>query len=367
MWRPTHIVLDSTELVADLRVTSTRMSILRAYCQKFDTHLIVPRVVRLEVANHIASRVRDAIISSNETTKAYRDAGLPLPEFASLNDPAGLVSSAQERFQQRLVWLGAETLAFPDFSHEQVVTRLLQERRPFRGGKAKEVGYRDFLLWKNVMSLQGRVAFVTSNTKDFGEKSDSGVVLHSDLQDDAIEEGREVRLFPALSHLTRDVLQPQFSSLAQAQVESLVLDNREMLADFAWTHLEHELIAASPSFSLRDFDITWAEEAAEESGFGKLEVIGDAAYSEVLHIVVEEGLGGMRLEVDKISSFNCNASVGIAQTLQCYLWYGSAETIAETREIEMQVELEFTVRDEGDSLEPDGVSLARVRDWQWVS
>jgi hypothetical protein len=82
-------------------------------------------------------------------------------------------------------------LPYPDVSHQVLVARALERRKPFRDSGA---GYRDALLWATLVSFRntakGPVAFISNNSKDFGEMPK----LHPDLLVD-LSAGLNIELF----------------------------------------------------------------------------------------------------------------------------------------------------------------------------
>lgn len=96
-----------------------------------------------------------------------------------------------------------EFLPYPSTSHEEIVQRLLDGRRPFKrpvsSGKnsksvegRKDTGYRDFLIWMAVLELvrecvNTKVIFVSLNTTEFADE----LKLHPDLLSDLTHDERD--------------------------------------------------------------------------------------------------------------------------------------------------------------------------------
>ena len=237
-WRPKYIVLDSTELRADIGLSSTRAVFLRAFCQRYGSVVVVPRVVRLELNNHLESEVPRLAESLVSTARKLERYGAQVPSELATTNRDQLVDDAKQRFAERLEWLGASDLPLPDVSHDEVAARLLAGSRPFGTEGKKDTGYRDFLLWRNVLSLDGPTAFVTSNRKDFMENEE----LHPDLARDIAVNGPDVRVFAGLESLTEKVLRPSFPTTDAPDILLILIrdDQRLKLERFAEARLARE-------------------------------------------------------------------------------------------------------------------------------
>ncbi len=354
VWHPKHIVLDSTELVADIGLTSPRIAILRAYCQQFGSRLVIPRVVRLEVHDKIATLVKTAVTSLERATEDFRRASTRVePELATQN-ASQLVKDAQERLVERLKWLGASDLALPDVPHDEVLERLLSRRRPFGTEKHKEVGYRDYLLWRNVLSLEGPTAFVSSNSKDFAAGPNSKEDIHPDLADDIEAGALEVVYFCGLGQLIERALRPKFPSIG---VSDIVVDysaNKRRLEEFIARRLKDEIKWEATNLLLeRAKDV----EAEKESVFWSM---GDIDREEVAvsigDTVITTISEGIDLQHATTVSFKCTANIDVSyeasRDFRLPEGRDGVKGVGEEGAFVMEVEIEFTADVEGEVLTP---------------
>lgn len=362
MWEPDYVVLDSSELVRDIRLATPRVVILRTFCEQFGAQVVVPQVVRLEMAGNIETRVRDANKKQNDAAAAYQLVGLSLPGNVLSSSPADSLEAALHAFDARLEWLGATSVELPSVSHEEVIERLQEGRRPFGTSNKREIGYRDFLLWRNVLTLEGRVAFVTSNTKDFATEAEGNFELHPDLQDDISNGVSEVRLFVKLEDLAENVLEPRMAALdnAKALAQQLVLNSRQRreLEEFAIEHLQDEFVEASSELFYEGVSIPWDQ------------VPHDALQAEVVREDFSAGVTGIRIvevkDADSIGgevelSLSCDVTVDVEQTASWMLWFGQMETVTRSRVETLLAAVEFTLIDRDGRFEPEVVSLQGIR------
>ena len=292
-WQPTYIVLDSSELISDVGLSSARVALLREYCRLHGSTVVVPQLVQLEVTNEIKSKIAEAADAASRATRALEGSGAQVPPELAAVGSSARVEEAKERFEERLEWLGASDLDLPAVSHDDVVARLLARSRPFGTKQASDVGYRDFLLWRNVLSLDAPTAFVTTD-RDFMENDE----LHPDLLSDLEQEGREVRLFKGLQPLSDAILRPSFPPFEAAVI--LGRRGRERIEDFA---MASESLAKSVHTSLLDegnfsmpphFDLSFniRKIVLDEGAPFDAVLLGDNMVAAAYNAVVEYSLDG---------------------------------------------------------------------------
>lgn len=352
-WRPKYIVLDSTELRADIGFSSTRADFLRAFCQRYDAAVVVPRIVRLEVEAHIRSEVERSATSVVDEAKTLERYGAQFPlgftAFPFLNT-SRWTREAEQQLAQRLDWLQAEDMPLPEVSHDDVVARLLAGQRPFGTAKSSDVGYRDFLLWQTVLSLSGPVAFVTSDRKGFAENGQ----LHGDLARDLLPGRADVRLFVGLQSLAKDVLRPSFPTTDAANLLLNRDDQRTKLEGFAAEQLAHEelldyLVQIDVGTVLWDY----------VSGGGAIEHIDSFIVSSIDEVSLDEGptdtrmIDGARIVVayDGFASYTLTADV---------LYQNGEYEIEDVSISDEPVQLEYTIDVGETEIVPVTVSLTSL-------
>jgi hypothetical protein len=119
-----------------------------------------------------------------------------LPDLAYVPLPtvADATKLYEDWLRRRLKALGAKLLPLPDVTHEEVIRRILERKKPFND---KGAGYRDFLIWRSILPFvrPGKLVFVSNNVNDFADESKKS--LHPDLLAD-LPRGREVMFYPSL-------------------------------------------------------------------------------------------------------------------------------------------------------------------------
>ena len=199
------IVLDTNQIRAHLSPESLVFLELPIFVKEDGHRLVVPDIVRRELAGHIAAellKVKTEFTRFNHETKYTTDLTPPAE-----TEQTRLIAS----LQQRLAELGAEDMAIPLVPHERVVDRIYDRKAPFtKGGKNKEDGYKDFLLWSTVLEIaranSGQNVVLVSGDRGFGQDNE----LHPHMVADA--DGLDIRLVSDLKAFHENEVQPWFST-----------------------------------------------------------------------------------------------------------------------------------------------------------
>ena len=110
--------------------------------------------------------------------------------------------------ENRLALANINIPQYPSISHEEIVNRATSRRRPFDNNGS---GYRDTLLWFNILELTGELdgkILLVSRDKDFRGTSDN---LHQDLAEDLSRKNQpndKVVLTLSIPDLLRDHVHP---------------------------------------------------------------------------------------------------------------------------------------------------------------
>lgn len=161
------IVLDTSELSKDWMLKGLKYQLLEHIHHASIFHVYVPAVVMEElVANHVrcVDKLRDDEDRLNKTRR--RIGFTPREQLADRFDYRDYVVT---RFDERL---GFTVLPWATVSHETLVERAVWRIPPF---DSKGSGYRDALVWSDVLGLAGQghdVAFVSMD-KAFADEDGS--------------------------------------------------------------------------------------------------------------------------------------------------------------------------------------------------
>lgn len=199
------LVFDSSILCQDLRFTGTAARVLFGNVRVVPVMVAVPEVVVDEVTNHFRERLAKARLT---LTEAHKKLSILIPESADLPDPVNVERETlqyREFLLKQLSAVQGRILPYPNISHQKIVKRELQRRKPF---KENGSGYRDLLIWESLRSLtfsgHERIAFVTANVKDFIADAQ----LHEDLAADILNPDR-VEVFASLKEFNEKHVIPR--------------------------------------------------------------------------------------------------------------------------------------------------------------
>jgi len=170
---PVAVVLDANAMWNQWSLTGKAWEKLRAMVEQQRIALYVPEVVVQEV---VRGRQHDANDLVHELAKiklprieGLLRLGLPTDRKELTNHVQRLVADYDAGLRTRLGELRAAIVPIPQVSHQEVLTRAMERRRPFDAQGRN--GYRDVLIWHSLLDVVERghagIVFVTNNTTDF--------------------------------------------------------------------------------------------------------------------------------------------------------------------------------------------------------
>jgi len=186
------------------------MKVALAHGREAGWTIVVPEVVVQELIRGYRRALKDSLSKrADEATRLSRRLGLHVP--SDQIDPDRATDDYAMRLRESLE-SQAVIAPLPAVSHENLLSRDVDERRPFKNGK----GYRDTLIWLTVLheaTKHDHVIFMTANRKDFGD----GDELHEDLKLDieGIPRCGKVEMRASVRELVYEVLVPKLPSATQ--------------------------------------------------------------------------------------------------------------------------------------------------------
>lgn len=222
------VVLDTTETFSDHRLEGPSFSLLETYLRRTSSRLAVPSIVIEETVKHFRERLRQYVRDANWSLKGIQKL-LASDNFESAVtiDESDAVNEYRRFLTARIKQLGGSVIDCANVTLPLIIDRSLHRRKPFDGEGQK--GFRDAVLWETVLreliavENEVTVAFVTKNTKDFGDKEK----LSDDLREDCCNIGKSeqcVRLFEGLKSFIEAEVKPHLQKLddVKKQIEDNV-------------------------------------------------------------------------------------------------------------------------------------------------
>jgi predicted nucleic acid-binding protein len=205
-----QVILDSNVIVdGDWNLAQTSAQALLAACRRGEIELFVPQIVISEVTRSFKDREEKKLRTLNDARAALRELrGLRAEagELAGdLTSKPGYVTHLVTAIRQA----GGQVIEYPEVAHRDLVERALLREAPF--DNAGRAGYRDALIWHNVLDVarSGQLVVFATDDNDFrepkSEKLNSRMV--EDLQRRGIDPGR-VSLARSLKEVVEEVVQP---------------------------------------------------------------------------------------------------------------------------------------------------------------
>ncbi len=183
------LVLDSNELARDFACVSLRYQLLAHTGGNPWIEVVVPAVVFEETVANYGRALRKAQCSPVIDDRESRRLGLHVEEPM---DNLTYREYLAERFDEHL---GISVLPWPSVSHAQLVDRAVRRTKPFNSSGG---GYRDALVWADVVALAGNgrdVVLVSSDKKAFAGTDGH---LSDPLSSELVELRGSVELVPEL-------------------------------------------------------------------------------------------------------------------------------------------------------------------------
>jgi|GEM_PF-2593492 len=217
------IILDSNIWIQDSWRLSPKFEILFSFAKKTKASIVIPEIVFLEIKSNYIKKLREA---REGLRKAQRNAEKVFhgKQFEVLKEEE--VYASVETFIKKLTSkvndsngiFSADLITSknPDSHFQEVIGRIIARKRP--ATETKE-NFKDCLIWLCVLEAecisqrakfeskksreQKKVAFISSNTRDFADSNDIKR-LHPELLAESRERGISVLYYVDLEHFLRD-------------------------------------------------------------------------------------------------------------------------------------------------------------------
>ena len=222
-----HIFLDSNIFFKKWFLDSSQFRLIFHFLNNECKTMYLSQLVVEEVKNKyrtLAAKTFGDLQRGAEALKAfYPDCRIDLPVLGDFPDYD----------LESLIMLKVDdvsVISYDSIPQAEVVSRAIASKRPFQEG---EKGYRDTLIWLSFLrhlkaeQVDGDVAFITTNSKDF-MGSDKGV-FHPDLIEDLAAAGLtcKVHVYSSISEFISGNVNSEDHLIDEAKVEALVEDYLE--------------------------------------------------------------------------------------------------------------------------------------------
>lgn len=183
------VILDTNVIVGDFRLTAASSRLLIENLKQAGHELAVPELVVQEAVNKFREQLTDDAKSMVKLTHSVsQKLGQRITPCLHPIYIAKHVTEYDQFLRNKLREHGASTPPLPDVSHQEVIRRALDRRKPFSADGRQ--GYRDTLIWETIRGLvkeiDGKIAFISLNKHDFA--GDNGE-LHKELKADLAADG----------------------------------------------------------------------------------------------------------------------------------------------------------------------------------
>jgi len=222
------VVLDTNVLIQHRQLDTPIIKTLLDEAERTGHIIHVPQVVIDETVNKYGEDLRDAVKKTeNELKDVSKILDQPLTSPTTMIDLAKAEKDYREKLETTFKIANRKILEYPSASHQKVVARALKRKRPF---SANGSGYRDALIWENILEIlsqQETVALIT-NDGDFISKDGS---LHHDLTKEVESGGTQakIKVYRQLHEFVDAEIRPQLKALED--VRTLLEDPQQLKFD----------------------------------------------------------------------------------------------------------------------------------------
>jgi hypothetical protein len=215
-----RLILDSNIYCRDFSLAGTSFQTFLSELLRTGNSLFVPEIIIEEVVNSYFKEYKIL------RTIAARIGFVSYQHLPNLNEQ-------KRRYQtdllEKLSRIHYSPLGYPNTPHGVLARKALEHKKPF---KPNGQGYRDSLIWANVLELAGSgdhsaVGFISSNVRDFAAENDTSQ-LHPDLLEDIRRTSQvgsigEIRFFASLELFVHEHIIPSLQILTE--IESSLRSN----------------------------------------------------------------------------------------------------------------------------------------------
>jgi predicted nucleic acid-binding protein len=307
-----QVVLDSSVIVeGDWNLAQNAAQALLGACGRGVVELFVPQVVVNEVISAYQEREEGRLEKLNRARADLRKMRGSRADSGDLEGDLSAKPGYITHLTQTIKAAGGEILDFPDVGHRELVERALQRHPPFDSSGQR--GYRDALIWHNVLDVarSGNMVVFVTNDSDFRE-TEGGNTLHrrlaKDLQQRGIDPDR-VSLAASIAEVVEQVLEPAESILdaLNGQLEGDPDRDRELAEALVKAAAEQGAYADVSQVEIL-FDVeeeSFADDVIEE----QLDDIDDFLRYGIVDAVPLAGQRfGIEVWVDAVAFFNVTVS-----------------------------------------------------------
>lgn len=281
-----HIFLDTTVLRSDFHLSSPDARLLEQFVRTTGARLAIPAVVIEEAKNKLREELENSRTELGKLSRLLHAAPQPLPTV----DVDAKVLKYERHLRDRLTKSFRAVLpGFPTVSHQEIVRRDLNRRKPFH---KSGTGYRDTLIWHSILgrirSVKDEFVFITDNTRDFW--NEAGQDLHDELRWDLAHLGGIVgpfRMFRNLGSFNAAIVKPKLEKIGELRTqlqkdEFPQLSVRKIAEEFEREVTDNLNFAAALRHIRREYEVSTGD--AQVLDFGYVTTPDNIEVTEVLEM-----------------------------------------------------------------------------------
>ena len=283
--KPPYVVLDSNVWVKELALQSAKASAVRYYLKTSDAKLVVPRVVRLEVEEHLRQRMIDC---RNDIERAHREL------LFLMGTQRGIILPTDDEIEAIVPTLidktGVDILNIPLTldAAESSFARIRRKRPPSHNKEQ----FADGVIWENCVKLldEASVCLVTADSAFFKGNDLNTGQLAPTLLDEVRDRKNRITIYRDLERLMENIrteisldnddLIDEARTLAAVDIQEL-LDEHQFSLGPAEVLQCKAFITEKPDELYVQFTAVWQplfDEMREDRRDGRLTVVAEGTF-----------------------------------------------------------------------------------------
>ena len=244
--------------------SATAQAFLKA-CLILNIEVVVPEAVYDEILGNFPKKIK-------ERFEVFEKAQKELSKFLDLDLTEISLEDEVEDFEEWLIKLfednGVVIAPYPDVSGKELIEKAYAGRKPFKNSGE---GYKDYIIWKTIkVYIEQKSSslpnlFITNNVKDFSEKDDGVLILHSDLANQIQEFAKKPKLYSSLKSVLDNELMPNLQGISLGDLPDIDAEDISNLT-------EEFLLGDLPDYSAFGFENVPFSNDVMISGVGDYEI-----------------------------------------------------------------------------------------------
>lgn len=226
------VIIDTNIICSDFQMRGSNFKLLFKGLETgiLNARLYIPQIVFEEVMTKYEEKIMENnSLIKKATSNFNRITGKKIYSPLKERNINKIIKDYKVKLKSNFKQYNVEILSYPEISHEKVVSRALNRKKPFT--KDGKEGYRDYIIWENALQIAktSKVIFITDNVRDFAGESNKE--FHPDLVKDIDEKAEtELYFYRSLADFNNKFIKPKIKSTSSLSNEIKEVIRKKILS-----------------------------------------------------------------------------------------------------------------------------------------